>query len=105
MNVAELIDILRDLDPETTVEMAIVAPVPDDSEEITVDQYPIEGVLPRDPSDHEGQPMVWLIGGEATDVDEFIDAIETQADHVLTGQHGDLIDFKTASGRRHRPPS
>ena len=37
MNVAELIDILRDLDPETIVEMAIVAPVTDHSEDITVD--------------------------------------------------------------------
>lgn len=100
MNVAELIDILRDLDPETVVEMAIVAPVDDNSEEITVDQYPVEGVLPRDPEDHDGEPMVWLIGGEANDVDEFIDAVETQSEQVHTAHHGDVIDFKAASGRR-----
>ena len=52
MNVAELIDILRDLDPDTIVEMAIVAPVTDRSDDITVDQYEVEGVLPRDPADH-----------------------------------------------------
>ena len=55
MNVAELIDILRDLDPETIVEMAIVAPVTDQSDDITVDQYEVEGVLPRDPADHDGE--------------------------------------------------
>ncbi len=101
MNVAELIDILRDLDPDTVVEMAIVAPVQDVSDEITVDQYPVEGVLPRDPQDHDGQPMVWLIGGEAEDVDEFIDAIETQAEHLHTTQRGDVVDINAASSRRH----
>jgi hypothetical protein len=103
MNVAELIDILRDLDPDTVVEMAIVAPVDDLSEEITVDQYQVEGVLPRDPRDHDGEPMVWLIGGEADDVDEFIDAIETQPDQLHTANQGDVIDIKAASGRRHAP--
>lgn len=103
VNVSELIDILRDLDPETIVEMAIVAPVDEDSEEITVDQFAVEGVLPRDPDDHDGQPMVWLIGGEATDVDEFIDAVETQSDQIHTSHHGDIIDFQAASGRRLSP--
>ena len=84
MNVAELIDILRDLDPETIVEMAIVAPVTDQSEDITVDQYEVEGVLPRDPADHDGESVVWLIGGEPHDVDEFVDAIEGAGDNVQT---------------------
>ena len=100
MNVAELIDILRDLDPDTIVEMAIVAPVDVDSDDITVDQYSVEGVLPRDPRDHDGQNMVWLIGGEPEDVDEFIDAIETHSEHLHTAHHGDVIDLQTASGRR-----
>lgn len=103
MNVAELIDILRDLDPDTIVEMAIVAPVSPSSDEITVDQYTVEGVLPRDPGDHDGQPMVWLIGGEPTDVDEFIDAVESQSEQVHTAHHGDVIDFVAASGRRQSP--
>ena len=47
MNVAELIDILSDLDPESSVEMAIVAPVAKGSDEITVDQYEVEGILPQ----------------------------------------------------------
>jgi hypothetical protein len=45
--------------------------------------------------------MVWLIGGEADDVDEFIDAIESQSEQVQTAQQGDLLDFQAASGRRH----
>lgn len=103
MNVSELIDILRDLDPETVVEMAIVAPVDVHSDEITVDQYSVEGVLPRDPGDHAGQPMVWLIGGDSSDVDEFIDAVESHSDQIHTAHHGDIIDFQTASGRRLSP--
>lgn len=46
MNVAELIDILRDLDQDAIVEMAIVAPVTTADEMITVDQYVVEGILP-----------------------------------------------------------
>ena len=64
MNVAELIDILKDLDPEAVLELAIVAPVVADDDTITVDQYTVEGILPRDPADHDGESVVWLIGGD-----------------------------------------
>ena len=90
MNVAELIDILKDLDPDAVLEMAIVAPVTANDDSITVDQYTVEGLLPRDPADHEGESVVWLIGGEAADVDEFIDAIG--AEDPLTTD-GDVIDM------------
>ena len=86
MNVAELIDILRDLDPETIVEMAIVAPVTDHSEDITVDQYEVEGVLPRDPADHDG--------------DEFVDAIEGAGDNVQTGEYADVIEIERGAEAR-----
>lgn len=105
MNIAELMDILKDLDPETSVEMAIIAPVSEDSEEITVDQYSVEGVLPRDPSDHDGDLVVWLIGGEPRDVDEFIDAVEDHADAVQTTRPGELIDLQSAAARRQSPRS
>lgn len=101
MNIGELMDILKDLDPETSVEMAIVAPVASESDEITVDQYPVEGVLPRDPADHEGALVVWLIGGEPQDVDEFIDAVEDHTDSVQTARQGELIDLKSAAARRN----
>ena len=100
MNISELMDILKDLDPETAVEMAIVAPVSPDSEEITDDQYPVEGVLPRDPADHDGAMVVWLIGGEPHDVDEFIDAVEDHADQIQTTRRGELIDIQSAANRR-----
>lgn len=90
MNVAELIDILRDLDPEAIVELAIVAPVIDNDEDITVDQYSVEGILPRDPADHDGESVVWLIGGESSDVDEFIDAIGAEEEPA---QPGELIEM------------
>ena len=101
MNISELMDILKDLDPDTAVEMAIIAPVVDESDEITVDQYPVEGVLPRDPADHDGELVVWLIGGAPQDVDEFIDAVEDDADAVQTSRPGELIDLQSAAARRN----
>ena len=94
MNVAELIDILKDLDPDALVEMAIVAPVTAEDDSITVDQYMVEGILPRDPADHEGESVVWLIGGEANDVDEFIDAVGAE-DPMSQSGDGDVIDMST----------
>ncbi|MBK8333265.1 MAG: hypothetical protein IPL07_13025 [Acidimicrobiaceae bacterium] len=47
MRVSELIDLLKDQPPDAEVELAIVAPVGDDSDEdITVDRYSVEGMLP-----------------------------------------------------------
>ena len=63
MRVCELIDILRDQDPESEVELAVVAPVDDDSDDITVDRYTVEGVLPweptRPPRSDEGVTCGW----------------------------------------------
>ena len=100
MNVAELIDILRDFDPETIVEMAIVAPVSADAEEITVDQFEVEGVMLRDPADSDGEQVVWLIGGDSNDVEEFIDAMESVAGEVQTNHHADVIDLERAHTAR-----
>ena len=82
MRVSELIDILRDHPADAEVELAIVAPVTTDADDITVDRYGIDGVLPwADEDDDEGEAgvAIWLIGGEDADVDTFLDAIE-QAD-------------------------
>ena len=97
MNVAELMDILKDLDPEAVLELAIVAPVTADDESITVDQYTVEGILPRDPDDHDGESVVWLIGGETSDVDEFIDAIGADDDHVPAPRNGDVVELSRRS--------
>ncbi len=79
MRVRELIDILRDQPPEAEVELAVVAPVEDDNEDITVDRYSVEGVLPWDDEGDEGV-VIWLVGGEDDDVDSFLDAIEEHED-------------------------
>jgi hypothetical protein len=83
MRVSELIDILRDQPADAEVELAIVAPVSDDAEDITVDRYAIDGVLPWEDhgeeegeGDAEGELVIWLVGGEDDDVDVFLDAIE-----------------------------
>ena len=77
MRVRELIDILRDQPPEAEVELAVVAPVEDNNEDITVDRYSVEGVLPWEDDGDEGV-VIWLVGGEDDDVDSFLDAIEEQ---------------------------
>ena len=80
MKVSELIEMLKDQPPDAEVELAVVAPVDDDSEDITVDRYSVEGMLPwqDDEPDEENEDglTIWLVGGEDDDVDAFLDAIE-----------------------------
>jgi hypothetical protein len=79
MRVSELIDMLRDQPPDAEVELAVIAPVDDDSEDITVDRYSVEGMLPW--SDDDDELVIWLVGGEDDDVEAFLDAIESDHDH------------------------
>jgi len=79
MRVSELIEILRDHPADAEVELAVIAPVTDDAEDITVDRYLVEGVLPwvdEPTDDDEGGLVIWLIGGDEEDVDVFLDALE-----------------------------
>jgi len=84
MRVSELIDILKDQPPDAEVELAVVAPVGDDEDDdITVDRYSVEGMLPWRDEDAEGNDedlVIWLVGGEDDDVEAFLDAIEHQDD-------------------------
>ena len=88
MNVRELLEILQDYPHDLEVELAVIAPVVEDDDDIAVDRYVIEGVMPWDDDDGE---FVWLVGGEEDDVEAFINAIEDgeeegdeQADDVET---------------------
>ena len=82
MRVNELIDILGDQPPDAEIELAVVAPVDESSDDITVDRYIVDGVLPwQDASDDDGAEVdgevtIWLVGGEDRDVEAFLDAIE-----------------------------
>jgi hypothetical protein len=78
MHVRELIDILSEQPPDAEVELAVIAPVDEESDDITVDRYPVDGVLPWNDDDDEGL-VIWLIGGEDDDVDAFLDAVEQDA--------------------------
>lgn len=78
MLVRELMDILRDQPPDADVELAVIAPVEETADDITVDRYPVDGVLPWNDDDSE-EVVVWLIGGEDDDVDAFLDAVEQDA--------------------------
>lgn len=75
MQVRELLDILAEQDPASEVELAVIAPVEESADDITVDRYTVEGVLPW-VDDGEDLPVIWLIGGADSDVDVFLDAIE-----------------------------
>ena len=80
MRVSELIELLKDQPSDAEVELAIVAPVVDDNDDITVDRYSVEGMLPwqddEPDEDNEDGLTIWLVGGEDDDVDAFLDAIE-----------------------------
>ncbi len=78
MRVSELMDMLRDQPPDAEVELAVIAPVDDDSEDITVDRYSVEGMLPW--TDDDDELVIWLVGGEDDDVEAFLDAIESDHD-------------------------
>jgi hypothetical protein len=87
MRVHELIEILNDQPSDAEVELAVIAPVEESSDDITVDRYYVDGVLPwqdaedDDESETPGELTVWLVGGEDADVNAFLDAIEqTDAD-------------------------
>jgi hypothetical protein len=76
MRVRELIDILNEHPAEAEIELAVIAPVDEESDDITVDRYPVDGVLPWQDEEDDGQLVIWLIGGDDDDVDAFLDAVE-----------------------------
>jgi hypothetical protein len=79
LTVAELIDILSQHPADAIVEMSIIAPVREGDDDITVDRYHIDGVMPWSEDGDDGE-LVWLVGGEDADVDVFLDAIEIEGD-------------------------
>ena len=84
MRVSELIDILKDQDPDAEVELAVVAPLEEGDDDITVDRYTVDGVLPWHDSEADGdgdELVIWLIGGEEADVEAFLDVVEETAGH------------------------
>ena len=95
MTVSELIDMLRDQPPDAEVELAVIAPVDDDNEDITVDRYSVEGMLPWN-DDDDDQLVIWLVGGEDADVEAFLDAIEHD-DHDHDHDHEHEHDPSTHS--------
>jgi hypothetical protein len=75
LTVAELIDVLSQHPADAIVEMSIIAPVGDGDDDITVDRYHIDGVMPWRDEDEDDE-VIWLVGGEDADVDVFLDAVE-----------------------------
>jgi len=79
MNVRELIDFLSEQDPDSEVELALVAPVdPDEPDDVSVDRYPVLGMLPWRDDDGDGEVVIWLIGGESEDFDDLLQALDEQ---------------------------
>jgi hypothetical protein len=79
LTVAELIDLLSQHPGDAIVELSIIAPVGDGDDDITVDRYHIDGIMPWRDADDEDE-VIWLVGGEDDDVDVFLDSIETPTD-------------------------
>ena len=79
LTVAELIDMLSHHPGDAIVELSVIAPIKEGDDDITVDRYNIDGVMPWTDEDTTDE-IVWLIGGEDADVDLFIDAIEQPDD-------------------------
>ena len=101
MRVSELIDMLRDQPPDAEVELAVVAPVEDDSEDITVDRWSVEGMLPWSDDDSD-EVVIWLVGGDDDDVEAFLDAIEQADDEDHDHSHdGHTHDGHTHDGHTH----
>ena len=81
LTVAELIDMLSHHPADAVVELAIIAPIQEGDDDIQVDRYNVDGVMPwQDDDDDTTGEVVWLVGGEDDDVDVFIDAIEQPSD-------------------------
>jgi len=79
MNVRELIDFLSEQDPDSEVELALVAPVdPDEPDDVSVDRYPVLGMLPWRDDDSDREVVIWLIGGESEDFDDLLQALDEQ---------------------------
>jgi hypothetical protein len=103
VKVSQLIEILKDYPQGAEVEMAIVAPVGDD-DEIAVDRYPVEDVLPwHDDEDGNHDELVWLVGGEDDDVEVFIAAVDDEPDdeHDHEHDHDHPHDHDQSHGHGH----
>jgi hypothetical protein len=95
MRVRELIDILNDQPPDAEIELAVIAHVDDDADDITVDRWSIEAVVPWDDKreavasedDDTEHVAVWLVGGEDADVEAFLDAVDPDEDHDHDHDH------------------
>jgi hypothetical protein len=79
MRIAELIDFLKDQPGEAEVELAIVRRIDPSSDDILVEQFTINALMPW-PSDDGSEDSVWLIGAEDDDdTEQLIDALEIEA--------------------------
>jgi hypothetical protein len=80
MLVRELIDILSDHPGDLEVELAVIEPVEEDADDITVTRYVVDWVFPWEDDEPElsadESRVIWLIGGEEDDVEAFLDAVE-----------------------------
>ena len=101
MRVSELLEMLRDQPPDAEVELAVVAPVDETHEDITVDRYTVEGMLPWNDDDSD-EIVIWLVGGDDDDVEAFLDAIENADDDEHDhGAGGHSHDGHSHEGHSH----
>ena len=100
MRVSELLEMLRDQPPDAEVELAVVAPVDDEHEDITVDRYTVEVMLPWNDEESDGI-VIWLVGGDDEDLEAFLFALEHADDDEHEHDHDHSHDGHTHGGHTH----
>jgi hypothetical protein len=80
MRIDELIDFLKTQPGDAEVELAVVRRIDPEGDDILVEQYSINAVMPWPSNDADEEDSVWLIGAEDDDdVEQLIDALEDEA--------------------------
>lgn len=76
MLVRDLIDFLKIQDPDLEVQITLVGTDPDDENTLDVSTFPVAQVIYLPEDEEEDEPgVVWLVGGEDEDVEDFLDTI------------------------------
>jgi uncharacterized Zn finger protein len=82
MRADELIQILKELPADAEVVIAVVEPVDNDADEISLKRYDLDVLLPEA---EDGE--AWLVVGEEADLDAFLDAIDGDDEGEDEGEH------------------
>jgi hypothetical protein len=90
MKVRDLLEILGEYPPDLEVELVIVCPVERAGDPVEVDRYAVGAVLTWQDEDDDTTELAWLVGGEDSDLEAFVDA--TGLEEHEHAQHLEILD-------------